>query len=204
MGCAAFTGGKVMSRFSGRGGGFGRLAAGSFAQLADGTMVVGNAQGVAVPAVPQGSAAANSIPQNAGGALVSGKGIDFKYQTPTIASLANGVSQQVTIQYDQNSTFNWLRTTYSVDLAGAAEDNVEIVIPLVTLQITDQGSGMSFMNAPIPLYTIAGSTGELPYVLPTPQLIAANASFIYSFSNYSAASTYTNLRLQFHGYRIFN
>jgi hypothetical protein len=173
----------------------------SFGQLADGTVVVGNAQGVAVPAVPAGQ---NQIPQNAGGALVSGKGIDFKYQTPTILSLAAGIAQQVTIQFDQNSTFNWLRTTYSVDLAGVAEDNVEIVIPLVTLQITDQGSGMSFMNAPIPLYTMAGSTGELPYVLPTPQLIAANASFIYSFANYSAAAVYTNLRMQFHGYRIFN
>lgn len=187
-----------MRGFSGRGG-LGRLAAGQFGQLADGTVVVGNAQGQAVPAGPMNAA----VPQNAGGSLVQGKGLDFKYQTPLIASIANGVTSQVSIQFDQNSSFNWLRTTYSVDLAGVAETENTLVIPLVTVQITDQGSGMSFMNAPIPIYTIAGF-GQLPYVLPTPQLIQPNASFIYSFNNYSAGTTYTNLRLQFHGYRIFN
>lgn len=192
-----------MRGFSGRGGGLGRLAAGQFGQLADGTVVVGNSQGMAVPAVPAGSQAASAVPSNAGGSLVQGKGLDFKYQTPIIASIANGVSQQVTIQFDQNSSFNWLRTTYAVNVAGTAEDLSLMILPEVNLQITDQGSGMSFMNAPIPLYTIAGF-GQLPYVLPTPQLIQPNASFIYSFHNYSSASTYINLSVQFHGYRIFN
>lgn len=177
------------------------MAAGQFGQLSDGTVVVGNAQGMAVPAVPAGSQSA--VPGNAGGSLVQGKGLDFKYQTPTVASIANGASVQVTIQFDQNSSFNWLRSTFTADLAGVAETEAGLIIPLVTVQITDQGSGMSFMNAPIPIPSIAG-TGQLPYVLPTPQLIQPNASFIYSFNNYSAATTYTNLRLQFHGYRIFN
>jgi hypothetical protein len=190
--------------FSGRG--LGRLAAGQFASLQDGTVVVGNAQGVAVPAVPAGSAASMAVPSNAGGALVQGKGLDFKYQTPIIASLAPGASQQRTIQFDQNSSFNWLRTTYSVNITGTAEEASLLVLPLVTLQITDQGNGMSFMNSPIPLYTIAGGQGSLPYVLPTPQLIQPNASFIYQFTSYAAGggSTYINLQVQFHGYRIFN
>lgn len=192
-----------MRGFAGRG--LGRLAAGQFASLADGTVVVGNSQGVAVPAVPAGSQASMSVPSNAGGALVQGKGLDFKYQTPVVASLAPGASQQRTIQFDQNSSFNWLRTTYSVNVAGDAEEASLLILPLVYLQITDQGNGMSFMNSPIPLYTMAG-TGQLPYVLPTPQLIQPNASFIYQFTSYAAGggSTYINLQVQFHGYRIFN
>lgn len=183
----------------------GGLGLGQLGRLADGTAVVGTSQGP--QPVSEGVAAAiasSAVPANAGGALVQGKGLDFKYQTPIIASLANGASQQVTIQFDQNSSFNWLRTTYTVDLAGAAETESAIIVPLVTVQITDQGSGMSFMNAPIPVYSIAGATGSLPYVLPTPQLIQPNASYVYQFANYSAGTTYTNLRLQFHGYRIFN
>lgn len=182
----------------------GRLGLGQLARLADGTAVVGTSSGPQPVSESVAAAiAGGQVPGNAGGALVQGKGIDFKYQTPTIASLAAGASQQVTIQFDQNSTFNWLRTTYAVNIAGDAEEASLLILPEVTLQITDQGSGMSFMNAPIPLYTIAG-TGQLPYVLPTPQLIQPNASFIYAFHNYSAASTYINLAVQFHGYRIFN
>lgn len=185
----------------------GGLGLGQLGRLADGTAVVGTSQGP--QAVSEGVAAAiasSAVPANAGGALVQGKGLDFKYQTPIIASLAQGASQQVTIQFDQNSSFNWLRTTYTVDISGAAETESSIVVPLVTVQITDQGSGMSFMNAPIPVYSIAGSNGSLPYVLPTPQLIQPNASYVYQFANYSGGggTTYTNLRMQFHGYRIFN
>src|SRR5271170_6148112 len=125
-----------MRGFSGRGGGLGRLASGQFGQLADGTVVVGNSSGVAVPAVPQGD-----IPTNAGGGLVQGKGLWFEYQTPIVSSLANGASTQRTIQFDQNSSFNWLRTTYTVNLSGAAEEESLLILPEVTLQITDQGNG---------------------------------------------------------------
>jgi hypothetical protein len=191
-----------MRGFAGRGG-LGRLAAGQFGQLADGTVVVGNSSGMAVPAVPAGSQAANAVPNNAGGALVQGKGLWFEYQVPIVASLAAGASASRTIQFDQNSSFNWLRTTYTVNISGDAEEQSLLILPEVTLQITDQGNGMSFMNAPVPIYALAG-TGSLPYVLPTPQLIQPNASFIYQFANFSAGSTYINLYVQFHGYRIFN
>jgi hypothetical protein len=189
-----------MRGFAGRAGGLGRLGHGQFGQLADGTVVVGNSAGVAVPAVPQGD-----VPSNAGGALVQGKGLWFEYQTPIVASLAPGASAQRTIQFDQNSSFNWLRTTYSVNVTGDAEEASLLILPLVYLQITDQGNGMSFMNSPIPLYCLAG-TAQLPYVLPTPQLIQPNASFIYQFTSFAAGggSTYINLNVQFHGYRIFN
>ncbi len=180
----------------------GGLGLGQLGSLADGTMVVGTAQGpqAVSPAV---AAAISAVPANAGGGNVQGRGLAFQYQTPSIASLAPGAQTTVTIQFDQNSTFNWLRTTVVADLAGVAETESGLVLPLVTLQMTDTGSGMSFMNAPIPLISIAG-TAQLPYVLTTPQLIQPNASYLFAFASYAAAATYTNLRLQLHGYRIFN
>jgi hypothetical protein len=162
---------------------------GRLAYLADGTPVN-------LPAAPA------AVPMNQGGNAAQGRGLEFVYQTPIISSLAAGAASTVTIQYDNNSVFTWLRSTVVADLAGAAQTNSTIVVPLVTLQITDTGNGMSFMNAPIPLSAIAG-TASLPFILPTPQFIQPNASFQFAFVNYSAATTYLNLRFQMHGFRTF-
>jgi hypothetical protein len=155
------------------------------------------------PAMQNPDGTWNAVPAGVGGGNVQGRGLVFQYQTPNIASLAAGASSTVVIQFDQNSQFNWLRTTVSADIAGAVETSSSYVLPLCTLQMTDTGSGMSFQNAPVPIFTIAG-TGQLPYVLPTPQLIQSNASYQFAFNNYSAATTYTNLRIQLQGFRIFN
>lgn len=191
----------------------GQLGLGRIGYLADGTPVVGTAQGP-VPIPPSAAAALaqgatpNGVPSQAGGGNVQGRGLYFTYQTPNVASLAAGAATAVTIQFDQNSVFNWLRTTFTVDKANAAQTSSTQPIPFVTLQITDTGNGMSFMNGPIPLYSMAGYEGNLPYVLPTPQLVQSNASYQFQWASYSTAGggneTYTNLRLQLHGYRIFN
>ncbi len=169
------------------------------------------ADGTAVQISPAGGANMISPPINAGvpggsgGGLVQGRGLVFQYQTPVITSLANGASTLVTIQFDQNSVFNWLRSTVEVNLSTDTYETMSR--PMVTLQISDTGNGMSFMNTPVPLSAIAG-TGQLPYVLPTPQLIQSNASYQFAFANYSGtgstATTYYNLRFTMHGFRIFN
>lgn len=143
------------------------------------------------------------VPANAGGNATQGRGIFFTYQTPSVASLAAGASSGAQIiQFDNNSTFTWLRTCVAADIAGAVQTVSSIVVPLVTLQITDTGNGMSFMNAPIPLEAIAGSA-QLPFILPVPQFIQPNASYSFNFTNYSAATTYANLRVQLIGMRVF-
>jgi len=202
-----------MRGFAGRGAlGLGRLGF-----LADGTPVVGTAQGPqpvsaavaqALSQSPQSNAQNLGVPSQAGGGNVQGRGLYFTYQTPVIAALAPGAATTSTIQFDQNSVFNWLRTTFTVDKTNAVQTGSSQPIPFVTLQITDTGNGMSFMNGPIPIYSLAGLEGNLPYVLPTPQLVQANASYQFQFASYSTAGggneTYNNLRLQLHGYRIFN
>lgn len=151
------------------------------------------------------AAPAGAVPVNVGGNAVQGKGIVFTYQTPTVTSVAHGASSgSQIIQFDNNSTFLWLRSTFSADIAGAAFLNDTVPCPLITVTIADTGNGMQFMNAPIPVFEIAGISPGLPYILPTPQLIQPNASYAFNFANYDASVAYANLRFQMHGFRIFS
>lgn len=144
-----------------------------------------------------------NIPAQAGGSIVQGDGFYYIYDIIPAASIANGVTSTVTQQFDQVTVFKWVRTTFYCDLAGAAQTESTRVLPLVTLKITDIASGFAFMNNPIPLFTMAGAA-ELPYVLPTPQFILANAVLQFTFANISAATTYTGLQVQLHGYKLYN
>jgi hypothetical protein len=141
----------------------------------------------------------------------------FTYQTPNIASLAAAASATNSIVFDNDSAFEWTKTTYTVDktnqiteLAGAGATGAgnahSIIIPFVTLQIQDTGQGSYYSNAAIPVYAIAGSTPGLPYVMPAPQIISPNATIAFNWVSFSTAGggneTYTNLRVQLHGWKI--
>lgn len=69
---------------------------------------------------------------------------------------------------------------------------------LVTL--TDQGAGRALNNLPVPLDSYFG-IAERPYVWPTPKVLDQNSSFSAAVQNLTATSF--NLRLSFHGYKIF-
>lgn len=125
----------------------------------------------------------------------------FTYQTPNIASIAAAASTTNTILFDNDSVFEWTKITVTADIAGAVQTTSSIVVPLCTVQIQDTGQGAYYSNAAIPLASYGGAFG-LPYVLPAPQFIAPNATVQFTWNNYSAATTYANLRLQLHGFKI--
>jgi hypothetical protein len=161
----------------------------------------GSFRGLGAAAV---AAAMPGVPMNAGGNAVQGNGIVFTYQTPNIATLTHlTASGAQVIQFDNNSTFLWLRSTFTFDVSAATVTNSALQIPHITVTIADTGNGMQFMNAGIPVYEIAGTQPGLPYILPTPQLIQPNASYSWNFSSYEAAVDFTNVRFQLHGFRIF-
>lgn len=157
----------------------------------------GTATGLPVTSFP------GNVPANAGGSIVQGDGFYYVYNILFANSIAAAAVSTVTLQFDQVTVFKWVRTTVYADIAGAAQTESSRVLPLVTLKITDAGSGMSFMNSNVPIFEMAGSA-ELPYVLPTPQFILANAVLQFAVANISAATTYTNLMLQLHGYKLYN
>lgn len=133
---------------------------------------------------------------------LEGRRFFYIYQTPNIASLAAAATTTNVIQFDIDSVFVWMRTCVVADIAGAVQTTSSIVIPLATLQITDTGTGTNFFNNAVPLTAIAGD-GRLPFVQPTPVMCSPAASFQFTWNNYSAATTYANLRLQLVGFKVY-
>lgn len=154
------------------------------------------------------------IPPQYGGNAVQGKGIYFTYAHTPVGSLAAGntTSGAQSIQFDANSVFIWLRSTFTAGLAGTAGPpftshaftQSSLPIPQIAVNIQDTGKGASFMNTPIPVYQIASVVPGLPYILPTPQLIQANSSFTWTYTNYEDTNTWYGLQFQLHGIRVFD
>lgn len=117
-----------------------------------------------------------------------------------VSALAAGASASASINIEANSDFVWMKTAYNADVAGATQTEDSRVIPLVRMSITDSGSGVNLQNAPVPVSAIAGHEG-LPQVLSQPRAFAANSNVSFTFSNYSAATTYANLEVTLIGYR---
>lgn len=159
-----------------------------------------NGAGVVVPASP---ALVSAPDRNVDfERYVEGRRFKFCYQTPNIASLAAAAQTTNVIQFDLDSVFCWLKTVFFADIAGAVQTISSQVIPLATVLITDTGSGQAFSNAAIPVGAQAG-TAQLPFIEPSPQFIQPNTSLQFQWTNYSAATTYANMRLELHGFKIY-
>jgi len=163
--------------------------------------------GVPAPAGSTGPAGTAGGQANAASAVSAGQKQNrfwFTYQTPNIASLAQNASTTNTILFDNDSAFEWTKLTVWADISGAAVTASGINVPLVTLLIQNTGAGTYYSNAPIPLGAYAGNWG-LPYVMPAPQIIAPAATLQFTWNNYSGGggTTYTNLSVQLHGWKIY-
>ncbi len=144
----------------------------------------------------------SNVPPVGGGSIVQGDGFYYSYNIIFAASIAPAAVSTVTLQFDQVTVFKWVRSTAFADISGAQVTSAT-VIPVCTLKITDTGSGMSFMNQPVPFADLAGDA-QLPYVLPTPQFILANATLQFTATNNSGATTYLNLQFVMQGYKLYN
>lgn len=129
--------------------------------------------------------------------------VPFAYTTPVIASLPSGSSQSVVITFDQDSDFDWHSAVYFVDLASAAITDGARPIPLITINMVDTGSGRQLINSPIPIDAIGGYKSSEPFKLPINRNFQPNATLRFTFSNYSASTTYTNLYYVLHGTKTF-
>jgi len=125
----------------------------------------------------------------------------FTYST-LFTSIANGVTQTQSVNIQADSFFTIQKLAWMADLAGAAVTASTVVVPLVKVLITDTGSGRQLMDQAIPLSTIFG-TGQLPFILPTPRIIQPSSTLQVQVTNYSAATTYTNLMLAFIGAKTY-
>jgi len=124
----------------------------------------------------------------------------YVYEVQTLA-LPTGGNATDQIQIESDADFWWIKSCYFADLAGAAVTDATQVVPNVDIQIVDTGSGRQLLNGNIPIPSIFGR-GELPFILPLPQVFKANSVVRVDFTSREAAST-PNLRLAFIGYKDF-
>jgi hypothetical protein len=123
--------------------------------------------------------------------------------TATVASIAPAGSAQVITNIESDSPFVWTKTVYTADIAGAVQTDSSRVIPLVNIQIIDTGSARRFYDEDQAISAIAGHEG-LAQIQTVKYLFKPNSSINTSFNNFSAATTYLNLRLSFIGYRVYS
>ena len=126
---------------------------------------------------------------------------DFYVYSANVASIASGANATSNINIEADSDFELQKLTVFADIAAAAQTASTRVLPLVTLQITDTGSGRQLFSDSIPIPLIFGD-GNLPFILPNPRRFASNSVIQLSFTNYDAASTY-QLYLGFVGVKTY-
>lgn len=130
---------------------------------------------------------------------------DYFIYPLSVASIAPGVAATavVQLQISADSDFYWNATSVMADIAGAVQTDSSRVLPLVTVQIQDQGSNRNLFNSAVPITGIAGANGE-PYRLVHPRLFTRATSISATFVNISAATTYANLFLLLHGFKVYS
>lgn len=124
----------------------------------------------------------------------------YIYEAEALALAPAGVANDI-INIEADSDFILQKMTYEADIAAAAFTFTTRPIPLVTIQLTDSGSGRQMMQNAIPLSSFMGN-GELPFIVPNPRKFLRNSTIQVAFTNFDAAVTY-NIRLAFIGYKIY-
>lgn len=127
---------------------------------------------------------------------------DFYVYQEDFSGLVFATSATGNINIQADSDFVLQKITFFADIAAAAQTDDTRVIPLVTMQVTDSGSGRNLFESPVAVPSLFG-TGELPFILPTPKLFSARSTITIAVANFSVATTY-NLRFSFIGYKAFD
>lgn len=124
----------------------------------------------------------------------------YVYEAEALAIAAGGSANDV-INIEADSDFILQKLAYQADNAGAQQTDSTRVIPNVTVQITDTGSGRQLMQNPVPIESFFGY-GALPFILPNPRIFMRNSTIQIAFTSFEAAAT-PNVRLAFIGYKIY-
>lgn len=106
------------------------------------------------------------------------------------------------IQIQADSFFELQKLSFFADVNGASETQSSRVLPLMTIQITDTGTGRQVFNTPIPIPAIMGD-GQIPFILPQVKTFAPNSSVQIALANYSTADDY-HIILALIGTKVFH
>jgi hypothetical protein len=126
----------------------------------------------------------------------------FTYSMELPTGLANGLTNSATFTIDNDSDFLWQKSTYFVNVGDAGFNEDSRPIPGVTLVIKDTTSGREMSTTQVPISAMFG-TGELPFILPVPKLLARVTTISVTFANITDDTDYSFIGLYFHGQKLF-
>lgn len=132
-------------------------------------------------------------------------GSDYFWYTHAAISTLNSVAPNAVgiINFDADSDFYCIALSYQASIADAALTEQTNVLPLVRVLLTDTASGKALMNTPIAMTALAGD-GKRPYRLARPRVFLSNATLQIGYTSYVAAgTTYSDLQLVLHGYKVY-
>lgn len=127
----------------------------------------------------------------------------YIYSTYEAGAIAPGGNFTNNIDIDADSTFVWQKLTAFADIAAAGQTDSTRVLPLISIQFIDTGSGRQVFNREIPIPALCGY-GGLPFVLHNPRRFASNSTIVITGTNYDAANSYSNIYILLIGYKIYH
>jgi hypothetical protein len=128
---------------------------------------------------------------------------DFFVYSTTIASRAASTSHTNSIQIQANSHFEVQKLAFAWFYGGAVADpNTTLAVPMVTVLITDTGSGRQWSDQAIQLTSLFG-TGQLPAILPTPRVLPAASQITVQVNNLFTGQALPLLTLAFIGRKVY-
>ena len=126
---------------------------------------------------------------------------DFFVYGVNFDNVAPATPSQAAVQIQADSDFELQKLTYFADSLAADQEEGTRILPLMTLQLIDTGTGRQLFNTPIAIPAICGD-GRIPFILPTTKIYSANSSITVAVANYSGGTAYS-LRLALIGTKIF-
>lgn len=126
----------------------------------------------------------------------------FVYQIGFTAALAPAGTASSQVTLDADSDFLWQKFTGYAQVASDGMTASSLVVPGVSVVITDTASGRQLMNAAVPLPALMG-TGPLPFILPTPKIFQSRGTITVNITNITDNTTYSELFLDFVGTKLF-
>lgn len=128
---------------------------------------------------------------------------DFFVYNTSFSDLNSGQSQTKSIQIQANSHFEVQKLAFTAFYgAAAADQNTTLAVPLVSVLITDTGSGRQWSDQAVQLTSLFG-TGQLPALLPTPRILPAASQITIQVNNLFTAQNIVLLTLAFIGRKVY-
>lgn len=153
-------------------------------------------QQVAALAAAAGRVSSQGIPQ----VLIGDEFFVYTTGRPAAALAAGGTSIS-NIQIQADSDFLLEKTTFTADVAAAAQTFNTQVLPHANVTLVATSSGRQLMNVQLPLVGLFG-TGQLPFIWPRSYLFPASSTLQITLVSFEAANA-NFITLNFIGRKIY-